>query len=326
MRVAVNRGILDAPNARSSHNRAIPRGGGVSFVVTFSVILIVLFTIGFIQSDIFIALLLGGTLVAGVGFWDDHGHVPARWRLLIHVIAVTAALFAIGERPALPLFDEDSHIGLYGYIPATLLLVWVLNLFNFMDGIDGLASVEAIFVAFGAALLIYFSYADNISFLEPSSTVGYISVLLLVFALSVCGFLVWNWPPARLFMGDVGSGYLGFILGVFLIYTPIETNLTIWSWLILLGVFIVDATVTLIRRIITGQSWYEAHRSHAYQHAARKFSSHRVVTVSVLFLNIVWLLPLAWLAAIKPGLGAIFAIVAYIPLILLALYFRAGKV
>jgi Fuc2NAc and GlcNAc transferase len=117
------------------------------------------------------------------------------------------------------------------------------------------------------------------------------------------GFLAWNWPPAKVFMGDAGSAFLGFAFGSLALVTHALGALVIWSWLILLGVFLVDATVTLVRRLLRGERVYEAHRSHAYQHASRRLGSHRTVSVAVGVLNIAWLAPLALLAALRPNGG-----------------------
>lgn len=182
-----------------------------------------------------------------------------------------------------------------------------------MDGIDGIAGVEAVTVAAGAALLLW---------VRGDAAMAGVLVLL---AAAVLGFLAWNWPPARIFMGDVGSAYLGFVLGVMALATSAEGPLNLWVWLILLAVFITDATVTLLRRLLRGERWYEAHRTHAYQHAARRFGSHRKVTLAVGALNVLWLLPLAGVACALPGYGWWLAVVAYLPLLLLAVKFGAGQ-
>jgi Fuc2NAc and GlcNAc transferase len=149
--------------------------------------------------------------------------------------------------------------------------------------------------------------------------------LLALLGAATLGFLPWNWPPARIFMGDVGSGFLGFNLAVLALYTVHTGALTVWSWLILLGVFIVDATVTLLRRIVRGERWYVAHRNHAYQHAAIRWRSHRRVTLTVLAINLAWLIPLAWFVNRCPQLGIIAVSLALAPLIVWALALGAGQ-
>jgi Fuc2NAc and GlcNAc transferase len=149
--------------------------------------------------------------------------------------------------------------------------------------------------------------------------------LFVFLAASTAGFLLWNWPPAKIFMGDSGSGFLGFTLAILAIMTSIDGPINIWSWLILLGVFIVDATITLLRRAINGESWYRAHRSHAYQILASRLGSHKKVTVGTMVLNIIWLLPLAYLASIYPYWGAALCLVAWMPLVVLAFVVGSGR-
>jgi Fuc2NAc and GlcNAc transferase len=142
----------------------------------------------------------------------------------------------------------------------------MLNLYNFMDGIDGIASVEAICACLGASVLYWLSGLDALIW-GP-----------LLLAASVAGFLYWNFPPARIFMGDAGSGFLGIVLGGLSLQAAWVSEPMLWAWLILLGVFIVDATFTLFRRLLRGEKVYEAHRSHAYQFASRRFGKHLPVT------------------------------------------------
>ena len=151
--------------------------------------------------------------------------------------------------------------------------------------------------------------------------------LTLFGVLSACiaGFLVWNWPPAKVFMGDACSGFLGFTLGLLAIVTSTNGVMNIWSWLILFGVFIVDATTTLITRMVLKEQWFEAHRSHAYQILSRRYGSHRKVTVGVLIINIVWLIPLALLSVKFPYWAAAICCIALFPLLLLAIRIGAGK-
>jgi Fuc2NAc and GlcNAc transferase len=141
---------------------------------------------------------------------------------------------------------------------------------------------------------------------------------------AVAGFLFWNFPPARIFMGDAGSGFLGIILGILSLQAAWISSQLLWAWLILLGVFIVDATVTLIRRLVRGDKIYEAHRSHAYQFASRRFGRHLPVTSAVGVINLVWLLPIALCVTLFGLDGALGLIIAYIPLVILAIRFKAG--
>jgi len=138
------------------------------------------------------------------------------------------------------------------------------------------------------------------------------------------GFLIWNFPPARIFMGDAGSGFLGIILALLSLQAAWIESRLLWVWLILLGVFIVDATVTLFRRVLRGEKFYQAHRSHAYQYASRILGTHRPVTLAVCAINIFWLMPVASLVAAGKLDGIIGLVVAYLPLLLLAYRYKAG--
>lgn len=249
----------------------------------------------------------------GIGFLDDHGHISARWRLLGHFIAAAWALFWIGGLPPLVVAGFAVDLSWIGHMLAAVYLVWLLNLYNFMDGIDGIASVEAICVCLGSALLYWLTGHELIAF----------TPLLLAFA--VVGFLYWNFPKARIFMGDAGSGFLGITLGVLSLQAAWVSPQLLWSWLILLGVFITDATWTLLRRLLRGDKVYEAHRSHAYQFASRQFGKHAPVTLVVAAINIGWLLPMALLVGNGTVDGFLGLLVAYLPLIALAVKFRAGE-
>ena len=182
-----------------------------------------------------------------------------------------------------------------------------------MDGIDGIASVEALCVCLGGALLYALVEA-------PAAT----DVPLLILAAAVLGFLIWNFPPARIFMGDAGSGFLGIVMGIFSLQAGWIKPVLFWAWLILLGVFIVDATLTLFRRLLRGERVYEAHRSHAYQYASRRMGSHLPVTAGVVIINLAWLLPLAVIVALGWLGGLVGVAVAYAPLLVLAWLLGAG--
>ncbi|MEZ5628483.1 MAG: glycosyltransferase family 4 protein [Rhodocyclaceae bacterium] len=252
-----------------------------------------------------------GALVALIGFLDDHGHIAARWRLLAHFGAAVWALVWLQPLGVMPLGLSGSMSGVL-MVMAALYLVWMLNLYNFMDGIDGIASVEAVCVCVGGALL-YWLHGANADALVPLSLAG-----------AVLGFLVWNFPPAKIFMGDAGSGFLGIVLGILSFQAAAVSPALFWSWAILLGVFIVDATYTLMRRLFRGERVYEAHRSHAYQHASQRAGRHLPVTLTVAALNLFWLLPLAVCVALDVLPGWLGVLVAYLPLATLALRLRAG--
>lgn len=313
-RYALAKSLMDIPNERSSHSIPTPRGGGVAIVVSFTASLPVLTWLGLLNADAMYGVLGAGLLVAMIGFADDHGHIAARWRLLGHFFAASWALFWLNGLPFVSLFGESIDLGWIGNILAVIYLVWMLNLYNFMDGIDGLASMEAVFASLSAALIYWCIGIDELIWAP------------LILAAGVIGFLCWNFPPARIFMGDAGSGFLGIVLGVFALRASAISPDLLWCWAILLGVFLVDATFTLARRVMHRQKIYQAHRSHAYQHAAQRYGSHKIVTGAILLINVVWLLPISMLVAGGIVSGCIGVVVAYTPLIILAMHFKAGTV
>ncbi|WP_233098313.1 glycosyltransferase family 4 protein [Pseudomonas sp. MF5691] len=310
---ALKNSLIDVPNARSSHSVPTPRGGGVAIVVSFLVVLPLFALAGLATWHQVWGLLGAGALIAIVGFLDDHGHIAARWRLLAHFISAVWALFWMGGLPSISVFGVSLDIGWIGHILAALYLVWMLNLYNFMDGIDGLAGIEAVTATLGACLVYWLTGTDSLVWTP------------LLLAAAVLGFFCWNFPPAKIFMGDAGSGFLGIILGILSLQAAWSDPRMLWVWLILLGVFIVDATFTLVRRLMRGDKVYEAHRSHGYQFASRQFGKHLPVTLAVGAINLFWLLPLALSVVLLRVDGAVALILAYLPLIALAYKFRSGE-
>jgi Fuc2NAc and GlcNAc transferase len=204
-------------------------------------------------------------------------------------------------------------LGWFGDLLAVLYVVWLLNLSNFMDGIDGIAAVEVITVSLGGAFLYIVAAPGNPHWVTPAVVAG-----------AAIGFLIWNWPPARIFMGDVGSGFVGLLLAALSLDAGWVAPRLFWAWAILLGVFVVDATVTLIRRTARGDRFYQAHRTHAYQHAAVRWGGHLPVTVATGLITLVWLLPLATLVTVGRLDGISGVLIAYAPLVIAALWLNAG--
>ncbi len=302
---ALKKNIIDTPNERSSHSVPTPRGGGLAIVISFYFALMIFYYLGYIDTSIFYGLL-GIMSIAIIGFIDDHDHIPARYRLLVHFSAAVWACYWLGVIPWNS--GENLLITSILWCGTLFYLVWMLNLYNFMDGIDGIATIEAITVTLSALLLM-----DN------NPNMG----LLIALIVSLLGFLFWNWPPAKIFMGDVGSAFLGMLIGCFSLITANDGSLNFSIWLILLAVFITDATYTLFVRFFRGEKVYEAHRSHAYQFLSRQYG-HKVVTKGVLVVNLVWLLPLAWLGHHYNQFLIICVVLAYTPLIFFAMKNRAG--
>jgi Fuc2NAc and GlcNAc transferase len=306
---------MDVPNERSSHLTPTPRGGGIAFVATSLVGLFILLLNNTLNNEDLLALGCAGAIVAVAGFLDDRQKISgAMIRLVLHGIGAISLVVGIEFPSQISLFDQTISTGLIGSILSVLYLVWLLNLFNFMDGTDGIAASEAIFVVLAGAFLNYHVLSDANH-----------SAAAVVLAASTFGFILYNWSPAKIFMGDVGSGYLGIVVGGLSLIAANQDPEHLWVWIILLAVFVSDATTTLIRRLLRKQKPHVAHRSHAYQHLAIRLNSHAKVALLVLAVNIAWLLPIAFLVADKQLAGTTGVIIAYVPLLIAALAFGAGK-
>lgn len=312
-RYALARSLIDIPNERSSHSTPMPRGGGAAIVLTFLLGLLVLVAAGFLPAFLFWALFGAGVWTALIGWVDDRGNIPAGIRLFGHFLGASWALYWMGGLPPLFVSGYMPDFGWIGHTLAALYLVWLLNLYNFMDGIDGIAGIEALTVCAGAVVLWLLRPVAHDVLLGPALLAG-----------ATAGFLFWNFPWAKIFMGDAGSGFLGIVMGVLSLRAGWAAPELFWGWVILLGTFVVDATVTLLRRARRREKLHQAHRTHAYQHAARKYGAHWPVATAYGIINIFWLLPMAALVATGIIDGVVGAAIAYTPLIGAACWFGAG--
>ncbi len=286
-RYAMARAMLDVPNDRSSHQVPTPRGGGLAIAVVTLLAIALLGFGGLVPPDLSIALAGGGVIVATVGWIDDHGGLPASVRAASHFVAGGWALYWVGGLPSLQVGLREVSLGPVGAILALIAVVWCVNLYNFMDGIDGLAAGEAVTAGlFGGSMLLF---AENWG----------LAAITFAIAAATGGFLAWNWAPAKIFMGDVGSGLLGFLFAAVAIASENAGAVPLLVWLLLLGVFAFDATVTLFRRLVRRERWYDAHRSHAYQRAVRAGWTHKGVTTFILALNVA-LGTIAWISYLRP--------------------------
>jgi Fuc2NAc and GlcNAc transferase len=300
-RAMVARGALDVPNERSSHTVPTPRGGGLAVAAVVLPAIAAAALLGWLPAEVGIALAGGGAMVAAVGWLDDCFDLHARPRLLVHFAAAAWALAWLGGLPRLHLGELSVPLGAAGWAIAALGIVWAVNFYNFMDGIDGIAGGEAVVVGAGAGVLLLVGGAGGLA-----------SVAFLI-AAAAAGFLVWNWAPARIFMGDVGSGLIGFLFAVLAIASENAGVMPLLVWVLLLGVFVVDATVTLVRRALDGETIFNAHRKHAYQRAVQAGWSHARVSAAVMALGFVLTLlgyaalrlPHAAVPLVVAGIGAL---------------------
>jgi UDP-N-acetylmuramyl pentapeptide phosphotransferase/UDP-N-acetylglucosamine-1-phosphate transferase len=276
--ILARREILDRPNERSSHRVPTPRGGGIAVIGSILLAWAVFARTESVPSDVF-GIVLGAVLLGTVSWFDDLRGLSPVVRLLAQAAAVAIGILVLpGPRDLLYL----AAIG--------LLWIWWINLFNFMDGIDGLAGSEA--AAIGAGLLLFASVGAGA---DPA-----LRALAAPAAGAAIGFLVWNWSPARIFLGDVGSVPLGYVLGFLLLDVAVRGY---WKITLILPLyFLADATITVARRLLRGERVWQAHREHFYQQAVRRGLGHAAVIERVIAADLV-LVGCGW--ASENGWGAI---------------------
>jgi len=286
-RYSLRNEVLDVPNARSSHTVPTPRGGGLSIAIAAVAIEVMLAASGGLPVDIALALAGGGLLVSVTGWIDDHRELAAGWRAVVQFAAAFWALYWLGGFPTLDVGVVTLRLGWLGIPLAALGIVWLTNLYNFMDGTDAFAGVQGLCGGLAGAAVLFAGGAPGL---------GTVSLTL---AAASAGFLVWNWPPARIFMGDVGSYLLGFSFAVLALAGEHAGAYPAFGWSILLGVFVWDATFTLARRVLRGEKWYSAHRAHAYQRIVQLGWSHRRLAGWAVLANVLVLWPLGWLVHLQ---------------------------
>lgn len=294
--------LVSEPNERSFHVIPTPTMGGLG-----------LWLPGFFASlyfayqghPLFVPLSIATLLVGGVSLWDDFKSLSGGIRLVVQAIAVALVLWGLKQ-----VYNDHWLLSVAGMLVIGVGLIWFINLYNFMDGIDGLAAAQCIVFCVGCVLL-------------KAGPAASLDVLLWVLIGSALGFLAFNWAPARIFMGDVGSGYLGLILGTVAVSIWLQGLLALVPILILLAVFWFDASCTLGVRMLTKQRFMEAHRSHLYQKVAERLG-HQGTTVTFVIYFVLWLLPNATSAQLFPRLQLFFLGLACLPLAVACYIFRAG--
>ncbi len=269
-RWSLRRGFLDVPNERSSHTAPTPSGGGA--VIAAVCLIFYLFYMLFTAHTVSWAFLLGGGLIAGVSWLDDAAELSFIWRIAAHSAAALLIILTLGSFNQIYLpFFHSVELGKLGIIVTFLWIVGLTNAYNFMDGIDGLAGTQAVTAGIGWLLIGKMLGFEDISFLGG------------VTAFSALGFLLHNWQPAQIFMGDVGSAFLGFTFAVIPLLAESTNNAddpslpTVAAGLVAL--FVLDTGATLVRRLFNREKIWRAHRSHFYQRLVIKGYSHQSVTL-----------------------------------------------
>jgi Fuc2NAc and GlcNAc transferase len=271
--------LMDLPNNRSSHKQPMARGGGAPMVVA-AIVAIALLSIlrpTLIFPKWAAAICLGGAAIGWIGWRDDRYSLTPSKKFAIHVIASIWAVHWL----------IPSNVSFFYKFLAALWVAWSINFFNFMDGIDGLAGAEAIIIGIGAG------YISGRVGTQPTLAINWL------IASATLGFLFWNWPPAKIFMGDTGSGFLGYCFGCLAIGSGLDFKGGFPTYFILLFLFFIDTTYTLIKRIIKGERFWEAHCQHLYQKAAQKGFSHLEITLFFVICNMLLFI----IAAVFAGIG-----------------------
>ena len=263
----IKKSLVAVVNERSSHTTPTPHGGGIALAITWFIGLFYLYFIGEISSNLFYALLFGA-VISIVSFFDDIYELSPKIRLIAQAIVAIGGLYFLGGFEALTFGIFDIQNPIFTNIFAFFMIIWFINLYNFLDGINGYAGSEAVFLALAAFILFSGNH-------------------FLVLAVAVLGFLYWNWNKAKIFMGDVGSTLLGYNIAIFTIYYANQEPTNFWIWIILFGVYWFDATLTLIRRKLNKEKLSLAHKKHAYQRLTQSGWSHFKVTNYSIGLNLV---------------------------------------
>jgi len=296
--------ILANINYRALHKNPTPTGGGIVFSIIIVTYIYRLWWDHKLSDELFFVLFVGGAGSTLFGFLDDIINLDASKKLVVQIFLASWVFFWF-RVDFLLYFDWMPTLILMPLV--ILFVVWMINAYNFMDGIDGMAAMGAVFVSSTIALLLLLTNSE--------------SELILPFVLlsmSVAAFLFFNWPPASIFMGDSGSVFLGYIFGSLILYTIIHNEISVWTWIVVFGYFFADTTVTQIARFVLVKKWYIAHRSHAYQNLARITDSHFKVTSGVAAYHVIWLLPLSLWTVFQPEMALLASALAVIPALLVA--------
>ena len=264
---AIKNSLVAEINDRSSHSVPTPHGGGIAIAITWFLGLSYLFYTNNIDTSLYYALM-SGVIISVISYLDDLFELSAKVRLTVQTLVAILGLYFLGGFNEIDLFFFSIENQIITNIFAFFMIVWFINLYNFLDGIDGYAGSEAIFL--GIAGFILFGGEH-----------------FLVLIAATLGFLVWNWHKAKIFMGDVGSTLLGYNVAIFTIYYANQEASNLWIWIILFGLFWFDATLTLFRRYRNKEKLSEAHKKHAYQRLNQSGWAHDKVVLLSILVNLV---------------------------------------
>ena len=305
--------FIDKPNNRSMHSNPVPTAGGIGMLATYILYITALHNIYDVNNNVIFFLFVSLLPIAIVCIIDDFKEINIFVRLLAQFFSALLIIYYFQ-------ISDDGNFRNYLnqeffliIILSIILSMWLMNLYNFMDGIDGYAVSECIFVSFSSALIIYLNNEDSI-----------LSLYLVGLGLSSIGILVRNWHPAKIFMGDTGSVSIGFFFSFFIFYSASESMISIYTWLILLSIFISDSTYTLFVRIVTKKNITQPHLTHAFHLLTSNKNSQVFVTKRMIILNIFWVLPMAVLSNFYMNYNVVITFIAYVPMVVYLIKIGAG--
>jgi len=306
-RFAIKHNILSNLNSRTLHQKPTPRGGGFVFSMVFALSVILFSSLNIIEKYLVNVFGYGAIFALLLGYFDDLFNLSSLKKLVFQFLLILWMLYFFSIEL---IFEIQGIYDWFFLLSLPILLVWLINAYNFIDGIDGMAILGAILIASTiiVTLLLTSGFSD-------------LMLLLLVLLASCFGFLFFNWPKASIFMGDSGSIFLGFCFSSLIVYSVATNEVSLFTWLVAFGYYLADTSTTTILRIFLVKKWYGTHRSHAYQNLARIKDNHSIVTYGVLIYHLLWLLPLAILTVLKQDLALIIVICAYLPPILWTIRF-----
>ena len=314
IRYSEKMGMIDIPNKRSSHTQPTPKGGGLGFFSVFTAIALGFYSFFPEYHSIVSPLLFGGPMVILLGWFDDRYCLPAFFRLFVHfLVAILIYVFVTQSfkiQLNISFLPEQFWIN---SIFCILFIAWFINLYNFMDGVDGQAASTAVVGSFLMAVVagIHDSYK--------------LSMIYCLVGYTVSGFLFYNWNPAKIFMGNTGSYFLGFIFASLALISKVHANVSFYSHIIIFGFFIFDTTFVLMCRLLKGKPLFRAHKTFIFHKLVKKGWSHGKISTFYVMVMVLWLFPLANLASIYDNLGLMVVMIAYFPLLIFAIYNQAGK-
>jgi Fuc2NAc and GlcNAc transferase len=290
--------ILADINHRTLHKIPTPKGAGVVFSLIFVIFCVFFWINNLLTGDIALLLSSGGLIVALFGIYDDINDIKAVKKIIFQTVISIFSVIWLNGGPLYLLYEFPIYLSVAFTV---FFLVWVMNAYNFMDGVDGIAVSGAIYASMSISILMLFSQ-------------GFSEIVKLLFLLTsvLLPFLFVNWPPAKFFMGDSGSMFLGYFFGVLFLYTVQLNYVSMWIWMVTFSYFIADTTFTQLSRLIIVKKWYLAHKSHAYQNFARVNSHAKTIYLLVCY-QIVWVSPLIVWSYYNPDKEVIVALLSLLP-------------